>query len=205
MHQVMTNFCNLTIVSPRKRKTFPIPNIALNFFEPNTENGQITFANTVKVQERLHPNGIQLNSDAEIAVTCVFDDSAEILSRAYITTSKIQTEGTQGSGIFAFEANYYADETFSQISDSNDIKIVGERLFFGISPTTLIDGIFYYITDCVISDEDNRSFAVIQNQCAFAGLTPNVGSFLTKNLFTLEYSSFTFNSKSTLLISRFVI
>ena len=178
MHQVMTNFCFSN----------------LNFFEPNAENGQITFANTVKVQERLHPNGIKLNSDAEIAVTCVFDDSAEILSQVNISSSEIQTEGTQGSGFFAFEANFYEDDTFSRISDSNDINIVGERLFFGIHPTTLIDGLSYYVTDCVISDEDDRSFAVIENKCAFAGLTPNVGSFLTKNLFTLEYSSFTFNS-----------
>ena len=194
----MTNFCTLTIVSPRKRKNFLIHNIVLNFFEPNTENGKITFANTVKVQERLHPNGIKLNSDAEIEVTCVFDDSAEISSQVNISTDNIQTEGTQGSGSFAFESNYYADDTFSRISDSNDTKIVGERVFFGIHPTTLIDGIFYYVTDCVISDVDDRSFAVIENKCAFAGLTPNVGSFLTKNLFTLEYSSFTFNSKFAL-------
>ena len=199
----MTNFCTQTIVSPRKRKIFLIPNFAWKYFKPNTENGQITFANTVKVQERLHPNGIKLNSDAEIEVTCVFDDSADISSQVNISTSKIQTEGTQGSGSFAFESNYYADETFSRISDSNDTKIVGERVFFGIHPTTLIDGISYYVTDCVISDEDDRSFAVIQNKCAFAGLTPNVGSFLTKNLFTLEYTSFTFNSKFALLISRF--
>ena len=143
----------------------------------------------------MHPIGIRLKSDAEVAVTCVFEDSAEIQSQANISTSNIQTQGTQGSGIFAFEANYYEDNNFSRISDGRDLKIMGERVFFGINPITLIDGISYYITDCVISDEDDRSFAVIKNKCAFAGLTPNVGSFLTKNLFTLEYSSFTFNSK----------
>ena len=72
---------------------------------------------------------------------------------------------------------------------------MAERVFFGINPITLIDGISYYVTDCVISDEEYRSFAVIKNKCAFSGLTPNVGPFLTKNLFTLDYTSFTFNSK----------
>ena len=71
----------------------------------------------------------------------------------------------------------------------------GERVYFGINPTNVINGLSFYVNDCLVSDEFNNTFPVIADRCANEFLQPIVESPLAKNLFTMEYTSFAFNSK----------
>ena len=71
----------------------------------------------------------------------------------------------------------------------------GERVYFGINPTNVINGLSFFVNDCLVSDENNNTFPVIANRCANQFLQPIVELPLAKNLFTMEYTSFAFNSK----------
>ena len=41
------------------------------------QNDSIIFMNTVKIYERIHPMGLQMNNDVEIDLECAFDESFE--------------------------------------------------------------------------------------------------------------------------------
>ena len=41
------------------------------------QNDSIIFTNTVKIYERIHPMGLQMNNDAEIELECAFDENFE--------------------------------------------------------------------------------------------------------------------------------
>ena len=71
----------------------------------------------------------------------------------------------------------------------------GERVYFGINPTNIINGLSFYVNDCLVSDEYNNTFPVIADRCTNEFLQPIVELPLAKNLFTMEYTSFAFNSK----------
>ena len=75
------------------------------------------------------------------------------------------------------------------------LLLSGERVYFGINPTNVINGLSFYVNDCLVSDEFNNTFPVIADKCANKFLQPIVEIPLAKNLFTLEYTSFAFNSK----------
>ena len=51
------------------------------------------------------------------------------------------TGGAVGYGNFAFNAEYYQDNTFSMPADSNNVVIVGEQLYLGIEPIAIVDGV----------------------------------------------------------------
>ena len=75
------------------------------------------------------------------------------------------------------------------------LKRSGERVYFGINPTNVINGLSFYVNDCLVSDEYNNTFSVIANRCANQFLQPILELPLAKSLFTMEYTSFAFNSK----------
>ena len=75
------------------------------------------------------------------------------------------------------------------------LKRPGERVYFGINPKNVINGLSFYVNDCLVSDEYNNTFPVIADRCANEFLQPIVELPLAKNLFTMEYTSFAFNSK----------
>ena len=75
------------------------------------------------------------------------------------------------------------------------LLLSGERVYFGINPTNVINGLSFYVNDCLVSDENNNTFPVIDDRCANEFLQPIVEVPLAKNLFTMEYTSFAFNSK----------
>ena len=143
---------------------------------------------------------------------------------ASISTSEISTAGTNGVGLFDFSSAYYEDNTFVNEINENDVIVVGtvlkksddfrfffekflhlpdnlrllrpgERVYFGVNPTNIIKGLSFYVNDCLVSDENNNTFPVIADRCANEFLQPIVESPLAKNLFTMEYTSFAFNSK----------
>ena len=60
-------------------------------------------------------------------------------------------KGSHGTGKFEFDASYYTDNTYARRSEISDVKIVGERLYFGIKPTAVIEGLSFYVEECVIS------------------------------------------------------
>lgn len=51
------------------------------------------------------------------------------------------TGGAVGYGNFAFNAQYYQDNTFSMPADSNNVVVVGEQLYLAIEPIAIVDGV----------------------------------------------------------------
>lgn len=130
------------------------------------------------------------------------------------------TGGAVGYGNFAFNAQYYQDNTFSMPADSNNVVIVGEQLYLAIEPIAIVDGVKvecflqsfilnglqWYITDCTIYDDiniNNRKFPVVADRCPNPMVVNSYNSFLNTHSFEMSYTAFQFEFEGTDPISVF--
>jgi len=163
------------------------------FTEAVVEGNEIVFKNTISVQYRYNFNSIVLNSDVNIDVQCRFNSFvSDVSSDSFENSPAVQKAGAHGSAVFRFDAAFYTDNTFS--TESTDVQMVGEKVYFGISPSTEIDGLSYVVEDCRVTSSGN-SFYVFKDFC------PNVivnndevtPEFETTDLFKLSYRAFQFS------------
>ena len=65
---------------------------------------------------------------------CTFPRVVDVTDYATITNRAAQA-GTAATGVFAFDLEYFTDQSFSMVSTEADDKVVGETVFFQILPS----------------------------------------------------------------------
>ena len=157
-----------------------------------TNDGTIIFSNSLIVAERIHPLGIVLKTDVDINVQCSFNVAVTGINSKVNVSSPVHTSGTSGTGEFAFLANYYNSDAFETVSNDNDTVIVGETLHYGIKPTTLVKDVLFFVNDCEVTDHNGNSYSIFQNMCPNTIVTRGTSTFISTDLFTLNYQAFKF-------------
>jgi len=159
------------------------------------EGGEIVFKNTVSVKYRWDYNAIVLNSDVNIDVQCRFNAFvSDVSSDSFENSPAIQQAGASGSASFRLDADFYTDSSFSEIS--SDVQMVGEKVFFGITQATKIDGLSFVVEDCLVGDRNFvNSFYVFEDFCPNKIVNNDevTTEFETTDMFKLSYHAFQFS------------
>jgi len=161
--------------------------------EAVVEGNEIVFKNTISVKYRYNFNDIVLNSDVNINAQCRFNAFvSDVSSDSFENSPAVQKAGAYGSASFSFDAAFYTDQIFS--AKSTDVQMVGETVYFGISPSTEIEGLSYVVQDCRVWNSGN-SFYVFQDFCPNEIVNNDEVSseFETADLFKLSYHAFQFS------------
>ena len=161
----------------------------------SADDGNIIFTNSLGVTSRINHLGLITSGDVDIAVQCAFEAVVSDITSNLAVQSPTHTSGTSGTGHFAFVANYYTTAAYDTLSTENDTMVVGEILSFGISPTTLINDVRFYVDDCTVSDSNNSSFAILDNMCPNNFVVKSISNFINTEMFQMNYHAFTFAGK----------
>jgi len=156
-----------------------------------TDSNTIGFFNTLSVVSRHSSNSIQLRSNMNIQIGCLFTNTLVTGNNTVIERATGES-GTTGLGEFQFFANYFSDATFSHalVADSTDFGFLGSNLYLGVYPYQSLNGVKFYISSCTITD-GNHSYAIVDNGCA-SPLGSIISSFATETMFKLAYTAFKF-------------
>ena len=147
------------------------------------------------VLQRINKFGIKIDNDFELPVECTFDDSFNTTTDANISISNVSAPGPKGRGSFSLDAAFYKDETFTTKSGENDIKIPGEKVFYGIKSLNTIQGLSFYVNHCSVNDDFGNSFSIVEESCGATAINTRIYNFRSEDFLTLRYTAFLFNSK----------
>ena len=101
--------------------------------------------------------------------------------------------GTVGTGELQFFGSYFSDNTFVQELDGSDLGFLGSMMFLGVYPFQPLNGVYFYVPTCTITD-GTHSFNIVENGCVSA-LGQLISPFATESMFQLQYTAFTFAGK----------
>ncbi|CBY10406.1 unnamed protein product [Oikopleura dioica] len=166
----------------------------------NVDGDEIVFDNTIMVKSRVNNHGIVMNSNVNIDVQCRFSSIISDVSSSEFTNSPATQEvGTTGSGVFQFEASFYDDEDFDSEAGPETEQMVGEAVFFGLSPSVPVEDLTFIVNDCSVTDGTN-SFPVYEDGCPNSVVNNDAvtQSFLNSDSFHLSYTAFQFSGNSEL-------
>jgi len=164
------------------------------------EGDEIVFRNKIISGSRFNDFNIVLDNAAELSIECRYNTNVSTNSAMIEVESMAVTGGAVGYGNFAFNAQYYQDNTFSMPADSNNVVVVGEQLYLAIEPIAIVDGVKWYITDCTIYDDiniNNRQFPVVADRCPNKMVVNSYNSFLNTHSFEMSYTAFQFEFEGT--------
>ena len=129
------------------------------------------------------------------SLKCRFNSHvSDVVSGSFNNTPALQEAGAIGYGDFSFDASFYSDDSFSETVELTDVQMVGETVFFGISPSTEIVGMTFAVRECYVTD--GRSlFPVYENFCPNPVVNNDVitQDFETADEFQLSYQAFQFS------------
>lgn len=154
-------------------------------------DGVILFSNTLSVFARTSNNGIITASDVNIPVECSFDVSVSNVGSSNVVEKPASTSGTTGAGSFSFVAEYYTTEDFTETVVGDETINVGQTLYFGIRPSTLITDVRFYVNECTVSDGTNN-FGIFENMCPNDFIVSDTSDFVNTDLFTMNHLAFQF-------------
>merc|ERR1712176_1485292 len=151
--------------------------------------------NTIKVKDRYNYNSIVMSSDVNIDAQCRFPAFvSDVSSDSFDNSPATVQAGAHGNAYFHFDAAFYTDATFTE--ETNDEQMVGEKVYFGITQSTGINGLSFVVRDCNV-----RNYHDSQNFYVFENFRPNeivnndevVPEFETSDMFKLSYHAFQFS------------
>jgi len=166
----------------------------------SVEGDEIVFDNTISVKNRVNNHGIVMNSNVNIDVQCRFSSIiSDVSSSNYTNAPAAQQVGATGNGNFQFEASFYDDENFDNEAGADTEQMVGEAVFFGLSPSVPVEDLSFIVNDCSVTDGTN-SFAVFENGCPNPVVNNDAvtQSFLNTDNFQLSYTAFQFSGNDEL-------
>ena len=118
-----------------------------------------------------------------ITVQCSINAAVTGIRSNVNVISPVHTSGISGSGEFAFLANYYNSDAFETISNENDTVIVGETLYYGVRPTTVVKDVMFYVNRCDVTDHNGNNYSIFENMVVVRETSPS-------QLFTMNYHAF---------------
>jgi len=164
------------------------------------DGDEIVFDNTISVKSRVNNHGIVMNSNVNIDVQCRFSSIiSDVSSSEYTNSPAAQQVGTTGSGNFQFEASFYDDKDFDSEAGADTEQMVGEAVFFGLSPSVPVEDMTFIVDSCNVTDGTN-SFPVYEDGCPNPVVNNNAVTqdFLNTDSFQLSYTAFQFSGNSEL-------
>jgi len=159
------------------------------------EEDEIVFKNTIRVKSRYNYNSIVMNSDVNIDAQCRFPAFvSDVSSDSFDNSPATVQAGANGNAYFHFDAAFYTDANFSE--ETNDEQMVGEKVYFGITQSTGINGLSFIVHDCYVRNyHDSQYFYVFENFCPNEIVNNDevVPEFETTDMFKLSYHAFQFS------------
>lgn len=167
-----------------------------------TVGDELIFSNKLTVLNRVSSNGLVFASDFNLPFHCSFPTIVEDLtSSTSVHNAEQVAEGLDGQGQFEFNLKYFTDSSFTDFSTDQDIKVVGESIFFKVEPShSLLKGLLFMPTTCTVTSGE-YSFAILDDQCPSSLVSGNnFGSQLITDSYKFAYRAFTFNTEDTSMI-----
>ncbi|CAG5085896.1 Oidioi.mRNA.OKI2018_I69.PAR.g11041.t1.cds [Oikopleura dioica] len=165
----------------------------------SVDGDEIIFDNTIGVKSRTNNHGIVMNTNVNIDVQCRFSSYVnDVSSSNYTNSDATQDVGTTGTGTFQFEAAFFSDDSFDSEAGAEDEQMVGEAVFFGLSPSIPVEDLTFIVDDCFVTDGTNNTFYVYEDGCPNPVVNNNAISQSFENIdqFQLSYTAFQFSGNS---------
>jgi len=162
----------------------------------NADNGVISFSNSVIVETR--HNFLKMFPDPEISFACEFDAQIDDVSASHsVDDGTVVSEGTSSNGTFDFTLEMVVPNEGSgagfSVAPDTDVVTVGERVHFQISNNNPLEGVHFFINECVVSDGVS-SHSVFAGNCGGNGVdamiegNAHAGDFVQGNYIAFVFS-----------------
>ena len=162
----------------------------------------ILFSNTLSVRSRTSTSGIITAADVDIPVECAFDTSVSGVGSSNVVEAPSSTSGTSGTGDFTFIAEYYTSADFDSQATGTEPINVGQTLFFGVRPSTVIQDVRFYVNKCTVSDDLEHSYDILDEMCPNDFIVSGTSGFINTELFTMNHMAFQFMGNYLIQLSE---
>lgn len=156
-----------------------------------TDPFTIGFFNTLSVIHRHSSNSIQIRSNMNVDIACLFSTTL-VTGNTTVIQSSHGSGSTTSHGEFQFFASYFSDSSF--LHAPVDIGNLGRELYLGVYPYQALAGVQFYVSSCTITD-GVHSYAIVDDGCA-SPLGRILSPYTTQTMFKLKYTTFKFTGNS---------